>query len=72
MYSPKIAEDLISLLYQLKQTRQKPMTQLVDELLRPQLLKPYKQSVKSKANEECKLIRKGGGQKRLEINANFG
>lgn len=59
MYSPKIAEDLIPLLYQLKQVRQKPMTQLVDEFLRPQLLKRYEQPDESRANDGFKL-RKGG------------
>jgi hypothetical protein len=36
MYSPKIREDLIPLIYQIKQARDgKPMTKIVDEILRP-------------------------------------
>lgn len=39
MYSPKIREDLIPLIYQIKQAQgNKSMTQIVDEILRPQVL----------------------------------
>jgi hypothetical protein len=39
MYSPKIREDLIPLIYKLKQAQEgKPMTQIIDEILRPQVL----------------------------------
>ena len=34
MYSPKIAEDLIPVLYRQAKTRGIPMTRLVDEILR--------------------------------------
>lgn len=34
MYSPKIAEDLIPLLYRLARRKKKPMTVVVDEMLR--------------------------------------
>jgi hypothetical protein len=37
MYSPKISEDLIPLLYQLRLKEKKPMTKIVDELLRTAL-----------------------------------
>ena len=37
MYSPKIKEDLIPTLYQLAKTQEKPMTQVVDEILRDAL-----------------------------------
>ena len=37
MYSPKIAEDLIPRLYRLKLRLGKPMTQLVDQILRTEL-----------------------------------
>ena len=37
MYSPKIQEDLIPILYRLKLRLDKPMTELVDEILRPEL-----------------------------------
>jgi hypothetical protein len=36
MYSPKIREDLIPLIYKIKQVQDgKPMTKIVDEILRP-------------------------------------
>lgn len=36
MYSPKIQNDLIPLLYQIKQAQNgKPMTEIVDDILRP-------------------------------------
>lgn len=34
MYSPKIAEDLIPGLYRLSKDRGRPMTKIVDEILR--------------------------------------
>lgn len=34
MYSPKIAEDLIPILYRLARRKKKPMTAVVDEILR--------------------------------------
>ena len=34
MYSPKIRDDLIPLLYRLARQEDKPMTRLVDEILR--------------------------------------
>lgn len=37
MYSPKISEDLIPLFYRLKLRLDMPMTQIVDEILRPEL-----------------------------------
>jgi len=40
MYSPKIREDLIPKLYQIKQVQDgKPMTKIVDEILRPAVQK---------------------------------
>lgn len=38
MYSPKIKTDLIPLLYRLAQEKQKTMTGIVDEILRPILI----------------------------------
>lgn len=39
MYSPKIEEDLIPVLYKLAKQMGKPMTRLVDEILRKELSK---------------------------------
>lgn len=38
MYSPKISEDLVRALYQLKLIRKLPMTRLVDEALREYII----------------------------------
>ncbi len=37
MYSPKIAEDLIPLLYEIRKQKKIPMTKIVDEILRKAL-----------------------------------
>ena len=39
MYSPKIKEDLIPILYKLAKQEGKPMTALIDEMLRAEIAK---------------------------------
>lgn len=39
MYSPKIKSDLIPILYRLSKEKEKPMTRIVDDLLRPELVR---------------------------------
>ena len=39
MYSPKIKEDLIPVLYKLARQEGKPMTSLIDEMLRTEIAK---------------------------------
>ena len=39
MYSPKIKEDLIPILYKLAKQEGKPMTILIDEMLRTEIAK---------------------------------
>ena len=39
MYSPKIKEDLIRILYKLAKQEGKPMTVLIDEMLRAEIAK---------------------------------
>ena len=39
MYSPKIKEDLVPILYKLAKQEQKPMTALIDEMLRAEIAK---------------------------------
>ena len=39
VYSPKIREDLIPVLFKLAKTTNKPMTKIVDEILRSNLIK---------------------------------
>ena len=50
MYSPKIKENLIPILYKLAKQEQKPMTKLVDEMLRAEIAKRNGQ-VHQKNNE---------------------
>ena len=37
MYSPKIREDLIPILFKLARKKKRPMTRLVDQIIRNQL-----------------------------------
>jgi hypothetical protein len=55
MYSPKISEDLIPELYQIGKQRKRPMTKLVDEVLRNWLV-----SIKQgdRADEDCECTGK--------------
>jgi hypothetical protein len=39
MYSPKVKEDLIPVLYKLAKQQGKPMTELVDEMIRVEITK---------------------------------
>jgi hypothetical protein len=39
MYSPKVKEDLIPILYKLSKQEEKPMTALIDEMLRAEITK---------------------------------
>lgn len=57
VYSPKISEDLIPLLYHLALEKKKPMTQFVDNLLRPQVLLEYEVLIK-----KTERIRKDGNK----------
>ena len=55
MYSPKIKSDLIPMLYQIKQAYHgKPMTEIVDEILRPAVFELHEKLVEYTAG------RKGG------------
>ena len=43
MYSPKIKEDLIPILYKLAKREGKPMTALIDQMLRAEITKRNRQ-----------------------------
>ena len=58
MYSPKIRKDLIPLLYQTAKHEGKPMTQLVDEILRPEIERRAQQLDQSIHNPGPKLFPK--------------
>jgi hypothetical protein len=58
MYSPKIAEDLIPLIYHLAHHNSKPMTHIVDDLLRPQVMKRHKNLTKTKRRNNHEPDRK--------------
>ena len=47
MYSPKIQADLVDMLSDIRAIKEKPLTALVDELLRPQVIKRYGEVVGS-------------------------
>jgi hypothetical protein len=55
MYSPKIKDDLISLLYRLSRQEGKPMTRLVDEILRAE--------VEKRLSQECPQVQSGNLKK---------
>ncbi len=47
MYSPKIKEDLIPILYRIGKAEGKTMTKIVDELLRKQLTRRKRNVIKT-------------------------
>ncbi len=47
MYAPKIKADLVEMLSDIGQVKEKPLTALVDELLRPQVYSLYQQVIGS-------------------------
>ena len=47
MYSPKISEDLIPFIYKLAKNEKKPMTQVVDEILRKKIDTQKEQGVEN-------------------------
>ena len=50
MYSPKINEDLIQMLYRLRVKLGIPMTKLVDEILRPEVIKRHELEIESSSD----------------------
>jgi hypothetical protein len=53
MYSPKIREDLIPMIYKIKQVQDgKPMTKIVDEILRPVVQKLHEKLETYQDNKE--------------------
>ena len=61
MYSPKIDEDLIPILYRLAKHEGKTMTRLVDEILRAEIKKRNVQGCPPESNEVT-----DNGKKRVE------
>ena len=58
MYSPKIKKDLIPVLYKLAKQKGKPMTQLVDEILRKELTKRGCEICRDGSKEEISINQK--------------
>ena len=52
MYSPKIKEDLIHVLYKLAKKKKTPMTRLVDQLLRDSLKHKTLNEIKNDSSQE--------------------
>ena len=51
MYSPKISEDLVPVLYRLAKERKTPMTRLVDGMIRDVIALSMKPEGKAEANK---------------------
>jgi hypothetical protein len=58
MYSPKIKEDLISILYKLAKQEGKPMTDLIDEMIRAEIAKRNGQVNQTENEESSKRVKK--------------
>jgi len=54
VYSPKISEDLIPQLYELANRQGIPMTKIVDQLLRPQVIKTKQIKSQNRRNSHGK------------------
>ena len=50
MYSPKISEDLIPTLYQMSREKRKPMTKMVNEILREKIASYQKTEKENQPN----------------------
>jgi hypothetical protein len=64
MYSPKIKEDLIPILYKLAKQEGKPMTALIDQMLRAEIAKrngQFKQTNNDAIPESVKKTADDGG-----------
>ena len=59
MYSPKIKDDLIPLLYRVAKNEGKPMTQLVGEILRPEIERRIQQLDQSIQNPAPNAVSEG-------------
>jgi hypothetical protein len=59
MYSPRISEDLIQPLYRIAKHEGKPMTRLVDEILRPEIERRIQQIEQSIHNPGPNTVSEG-------------
>ena len=64
MYSPKIKKDLIPVLYKLAKQEGRPMTQLVDEILRKELTKRGCEICRDENKEEISINQKKRANRR--------
>ena len=58
MYSPKVKEDLIPILYKLAKQEGKPMTGLIDEMLRGEISKRNGQVNQTSSEEVPNTVKK--------------
>ena len=58
MYSPKIKEDLIPILYKLAKWEGKPMTALIDQMLRAEIAKRNGHILKKENEAVSKRVKK--------------
>jgi hypothetical protein len=59
MYSPRIRDDLIPLLYRIARHEAKPMTRIVDEILRPEIERRFQQQNRSTRNTGPNAVSEG-------------
>ena len=62
MYSPRISEDLVQLIYYIAKTKKIPMTRLVDGILRTALLDDENRREILKGNFKAFIEREGGNE----------
>jgi hypothetical protein len=66
MYSPNIRDDLIPLLYRLARQEGKPMTRLVDEILRAEVERRVSQGDQQTNPDTSGSLKKTLGERRTE------
>ena len=64
MYSPKVKEDLVPILYKLAKRERKPMTVLVDEMLRSEIARRNGQAETSNDESPSKEVKKTAHDRR--------
>ena len=66
MYSPKIRDDLIPLLYRLARQEGKPMTRLVDEILRAEVERRLQTAGEHPIPDPAESLKKTPDERRTE------
>ena len=67
MNAPKIRKDLIMMLGEIHTVNQKPVTLLVDELLRPQVVRLYQELFNQNVPEQLTLFKEGESEPLVSV-----